>query len=1419
MPPPMAQMLRRLEALEAEKAKDRAAMEKDRLREELKATFTAALLAQKQALQAEIREQALRAETEKQALRAETEKQALRAETERQALRAETEKQALRAQLETDKKIETGRRGLEERMQAALENQALRAQIGKQALRAEIEKMRAAFEKQALRAEIEKQRADTDKKLLEERMRMERARLEQEMERARLQSQMKEISHSQGTGGDQANAIYLELERMGFKVWYDNRASDLTKEGMLKGIERAAAFLLFLSVDVLQRPYCQMEIRHALALKKPVILVHESDARYGSFDFRAAHAEAEADLRELLDRTESLPFRRRGYERDGMLKTVVERAGFAQIYASAQEGAGSKAGTLAELPAELGHFALDALFERPVQAQLVELLLLPKEHGRFTSCVLVHGMGGTGKTVTAVATIQETSIRQHFRSIYWLAVGADAVGGRIKQLQAMLLKQLTGKEEKAEKKDEHELQRTLVEAMTTKQRALVVLDDPWMPEQVRFLNPIDSLQTEHRLLATTRIRDLVPKATRVELPLMGKDEAVALLLELANVEEAEYRKENPDSPWPPPAAYTIAAECGLLPITLTIAAQVVRSWGEGWETSVLPLLREEEGSGQSRTSVEERVIGAGLQALAKNEDGAAIKELFHMFAVTQEDFVHPMAVIELLWRSCCASDAEKQEGGLAVRLKVRQWTQMLVDHSLLLGSSSEGVHLHDIVLQYLRKRLSAEEMRKLHIAVVDGMVSASQERVAAVGRRFEWTGATAKPVDGEVSGRLPANPAIDMISYLYDIQPPQEIDWYCGNVGLFHVTGARDTSFGWAKFYPRWSFLCGASPRDWDNGSELTEENVTESVRLWVEDLLPQFRKAMVCCVNSERIATIQHSASAEVWGQNNEHVLAGVRGYSLDRHTMIARSLATGLDDFISFNLSSRVLEHSGEVKAAVEMQLKQFRLIHQLIRAGTTAGELKQFFGLSMGYCVNNAAEEGTHSFRAEVVKVFEMVGCNDTPDCEGWLQTSQWKGHFSRGGSSRDGKHWMRSFSEHKALLCAGLSLAVPATRSVDASWMDNLLPTTSPEMVDCSWQTHNVVGSRTLIAEAMERARRFTDAIEWLQVDIADEFNASSTSKCRAGAVLEIGNLKSLQKLYLFANELGGSLPPALGNLSALTDLLVSENLFTGTIPPTLGSLSRLSMLGIAFNKFVGTIPPSLAECRQLRTIKGNYNQLQGPLPDNFGKLSNLIYLILGYNQLTGPIPSSIGQLTNLFDVELQNNYFTSLPTEIGLLSSVTSFSFGFNALQGPLPSAIARMPALTSLFLENNQLNSSLPSELGSMTKLMQLELDNNHFEGTIPSELGRLTCLQTMHLQSNHLTGPIPSSLGSLKVLESLLLQDNNLTGVVPTPVEQLACSFANTTRVCNFGDNQLSDCAKTPCSRSTCGACAGAGGAPLLKK
>jgi hypothetical protein len=166
--------------------------------------------------------------------------------------------------------------------------------------------------------------------------------------------------------------------------------------------------------------------------------------------------------------------------------------------------------------------------------------------------------------------------------------------------------------------------------------------------------------------------------------------------------------------------------------------------------------------------VEERIIGAGLKSL-KGEDAPAIKALFEMFAVTQEDFVHPMAVIELLWRMCCTSSTEAA-GGLSARLKVRQWTQVLIDQSLLLGSSAKGMHLHDIVLTYLRSTQSAVGMRALQKRVVEGLVAASTDRTAATGRGFQDTGSTAKAFDGE------------------------EVDWYVCNVASYHVKQSMDPS-------------------------------------------------------------------------------------------------------------------------------------------------------------------------------------------------------------------------------------------------------------------------------------------------------------------------------------------------------------------------------------------------------------------------------------------------------------------------------------------------------------------------------------------------------------------------------------------------------------------------------------------------
>ena len=68
-------------------------------------------------------------------------------------------------------------------------------------------------------------------------------------------------------------------------MWYDQVAKDLTESGMKEGIAKSENYVLFLSEGVATRPFVQLELRHALLLKKPIILVHEEDARHGTVPF------------------------------------------------------------------------------------------------------------------------------------------------------------------------------------------------------------------------------------------------------------------------------------------------------------------------------------------------------------------------------------------------------------------------------------------------------------------------------------------------------------------------------------------------------------------------------------------------------------------------------------------------------------------------------------------------------------------------------------------------------------------------------------------------------------------------------------------------------------------------------------------------------------------------------------------------------------------------------------------------------------------------------------------------------------------------------------------------------------------------------------------------------------------------------
>jgi hypothetical protein len=106
------------------------------------------------------------------------------------------------------------------------------------------------------------------------------------------------------------------------------------------------------------------------------------------------------------------------------------------------------------------------------------------------------------------------------------------------------------------------------------------------------------------------------------------------------------------------------------------------------------------------------------------------------------------------------------------------------------------------------------------------------------------------------------------------------------------------------------------------------------------------------------------------------------------------------------------------------------------------------------------------------------------------------------------------------------------------------------------------------------------------------------------------------------LYLFSNQLTGSISPEIVNLTNLNKLFLSSNQLTGSIPPEIGNLTNLEWL----------------------FLYGN--QLTGSIPSEIGNLTNLVRLWLSDNQLTGEIPESICDLninwSNTSDFSITNN---------------------------------------------------------------------------------------------------------------------------------------------------------------------------------
>ena len=248
---------------------------------------------------------------------------------------------------------------------------------------------------------------------------------------------------------------------------------------------------------------------------------------------------------------------------------------------------------------------------------------------------------------------------------------------------------------------------------------------------------------------------------------------------------------------------------------------------------------------------------------------------------------------------------------------------------------------------------------------------------------------------------------------------------------------------------------------------------------------------------------------------------------------------------------------------------------------------------------------------------------------------------------------------------------------------------------------------------------------------------------------------------IKNLWLYKNELAGTLPLELYWLTALRTMDFADNAktgekskLTGSISSHIGLLTNLEALNLPLNSFTGTLPTELGLLSN--TLSGgvlNSNSFEGTLPTELGQLAELDVLFLDFNQFYGALPTEVGQLSNLIWLVAMDN-----------------------ALTGPLPTELGKLSLLVGVALTSNYLTGQVPSELGTLSDLMFVLVDDNQLEGSIPSQIGLLSSLTLLSLGNNPLlTGTVPSQITQLLpptntvgFLAALNVANTSITGMIP---------------------------------------------------
>ena len=306
---------------------------------------------------------------------------------------------------------------------------------------------------------------------------------------------------------------------------------------------------------------------------------------------------------------------------------------------------------------------------------------------------------------------------------------------------------------------------------------------------------------------------------------------------------------------------------------------------------------------------------------------------------------------------------------------------------------------------------------------------------------------------------------------------------------------------------------------------------------------------------------------------------------------------------------------------------------------------------------------------------------------------------------------------------------------------------------------------------------------------------------------------VGDMKFLQKLILYDNNLSGSIPADIAELYMLNTLNANRNELTGNLPDNIGQATALTSIQLSNNMLSGMLPESINDLENLIILDIQGNNIVDLPQYSARKLGNLLLFSIQNNKLefddlekninvtssflyspqqevNEPLIIDVteGETTDMSVVTGgANNTYQWLKNDEEILNAQSSVYHvdNVNFTHGGIYICEVTNTAVPGLTIRRREVvlkvKVSLEANREALIKLYHAtDGDNwtnntNWLDETVPLDQWYGVTLNgnvsELHLSNNNLTGYIPAEIGQLNEMVHLDLSGNNISGEIPTEI------------------------------------------------